>query len=143
LAARFFVNGAGDSSWANPLNWALTSGGAGGQAVPTSADDVTLDLNSPTCYLQGASDCKTLTITSGFVNIFGGLTGTQNLTVAGTTGTVLAITPGAGVNSSVSYVAIYVDPIAGSSVNVNINLGSTSALISTTFYFTLPTAAMS
>jgi len=46
MANRYWVGGAG--TWDNTAGskWALTSGGAGGQAVPTSADDVFFDATS-------------------------------------------------------------------------------------------------
>lgn len=67
MAARFFVNGGVDNNWGTIGNWSLTSGGAGGQAVPTTSDDVTFDTNSPNCSVNASNRvCKTLTITSGY-----------------------------------------------------------------------------
>lgn len=71
MAARFFINGGVDNLWGTTGNWSLTSGGAGGQAVPTSSDDVTFDNNSPNCTVSTAiRSAKTLTFTSGYVNTF-------------------------------------------------------------------------
>jgi alpha-tubulin suppressor-like RCC1 family protein len=71
MAARYWVGGTG--TWDNTAGtkWALTSGGAGGQAVPTTADDVFFDANS------GAN-----TVTIGIT----ALTNTLNMT--GFTGTL-------------------------------------------------------
>jgi hypothetical protein len=46
MAARYWVGGT--ATWDNTAGtkWALTSGGAGGQAVPTAADDVFFDATS-------------------------------------------------------------------------------------------------
>jgi hypothetical protein len=46
MAARFWVGGAGTWDASTTTNWAATSGGAGGQSVPGSADTVTFDANS-------------------------------------------------------------------------------------------------
>jgi hypothetical protein len=87
MAARFFVNGGVDNNWSSISNWSLTSGGAGGQTVPTAADDVTFDASSPNCTINtSARVAKTLTCTA-YVNT---LTFSQQLTVSG------SITLGAG-----------------------------------------------
>lgn len=44
MAARYWVGGTGN--WNDTAHWSNASGGAGGQAVPTSADDVTMDGSS-------------------------------------------------------------------------------------------------
>ena len=41
MAARYWVGGAG--SWASTAKWSASSGGTGGQSVPTAADDVYFD----------------------------------------------------------------------------------------------------
>lgn len=46
MASRFWVGGTGGWTPSNTTNWAATSGGAGGQSVPGSADTVTFDGNS-------------------------------------------------------------------------------------------------
>lgn len=77
MANRFFVNG-GSGNWSDALNWSLTSNGAGGQAAPTSSDDVFLDANSPNCTLDtSARVCQSLNCT-GYTNT---LTFNQTLTV--------------------------------------------------------------
>lgn len=44
MADRYWVGGSG--TWGDTAKWAATSGGAGGETVPTSADDVYFDANS-------------------------------------------------------------------------------------------------
>ena len=58
MAARFWVGGTGTWSASNTTNWAGTSGGAGGQSVPGTADSVVFDVNSGTSF--------TVTIESGY-----------------------------------------------------------------------------
>jgi hypothetical protein len=45
-AARFWVGGPGTWDASDTTHWAATSGGAGGQSVPTTGDTVTLDGSS-------------------------------------------------------------------------------------------------
>jgi hypothetical protein len=72
VADRYWVGGTAAWDGTAGTKWALTSGGAGGQAVPTSADDVFFDGNS------GAS---TVTISSGN-------TGAKSINCTGFTGTI-------------------------------------------------------
>ena len=60
MADRYFVGGATIDYWDNPNHWSTTSGGAGGAGVPTAADDVYFDGNSPPdCDLDLAvADCN-------------------------------------------------------------------------------------
>jgi hypothetical protein len=46
MASRFWVGGTGTWDGSDTTHWAATSGGAGGQSVPGSADTVTLDGSS-------------------------------------------------------------------------------------------------
>lgn len=73
MAPRFWVGGTGTWDSATTTNWAATSGGAGGQSVPGSADDVTFD---------GASGGGTVTVN------FGGLITINSLTCGAHTGTL-------------------------------------------------------
>ena len=83
MAARFWVGGTGTWNATNTTNWAGTSGGAGGQSVPTSADTVTFDGNSGTSF--------TVTIESGYnpsvISVTGG-TATVTLNINSQTLTV-------------------------------------------------------
>ena len=56
MAARYWVGGTASWDGTAGTKWALTSGGAGGQAIPGSADDV---------FLDGASGAVTITYAVG------------------------------------------------------------------------------
>lgn len=109
MAARFWVGGTGNWDAANTTNWAATSGGAGGQSVPGSSDDVTFDANSgggtvtvtatqSVNSITGGAHTGTLningqTLTCGTFNYSGTGTrsltlGAANITITGSTGTV-------------------------------------------------------
>jgi len=88
MANRYWVGGTAAWDGTAGTKWALTSGGAGGQAVPTSADDVFFDANS------GAN---TVTISTGN-------TGAKSITCTGFTGT-LAGTAAITVSGSITLVA--------------------------------------
>jgi hypothetical protein len=84
LASRYWVGGTG--TWDNLalLKWSTTSGGLGGQAVPTSADDVFFDANSGANTVTigaGTAICSTLTMT-GFTGTLA--FGTNSIDIAGT-----------------------------------------------------------
>jgi hypothetical protein len=80
MADRYWVGGTATWDGTALLKWALTSGGIGGQAVPTAADDVYFDAASGavTITLSGARTCLSFNST-GFT---GTLTGTGTLTVS-------------------------------------------------------------
>lgn len=81
MALRYWVGGT--ANWDNTAGtkWSTTDGGAGGSAVPTSADDVffTATSGANTITITATANAKTLTCT-GFT---GTLTGSTTLTVAG------------------------------------------------------------
>jgi hypothetical protein len=82
MANRYWVGGTASWDGTAGTKWALTSGGAGGQAVPTSADDVFFDAASGavTCTIAtGNTGAKSINCT-GFT---GTLTGTADMSVAG------------------------------------------------------------
>jgi hypothetical protein len=81
MAARYWVGGTASWDATAGTKWALTSGGAGGQAVPTSSDDVFLDAASGavTVTIAATSTCLSLDCT-GFT---GTLAGSAALSVAG------------------------------------------------------------
>jgi hypothetical protein len=99
MAARYWVGGTATWDGTAGTKWALTSGGAGGQAVPTSSDDVYFDSGSGTCTVtvSGTRVCKTLTVSSTSITIQG--TSTPQVSVYGnfslvsgmtwTTGTII------------------------------------------------------
>lgn len=72
MASRYWV-GATNNWDTNTAYWAATSGGAGGQSVPTSSDDVFFDANSGggTVTLAQTGNCQHLNFT-GFTGTFAG-----------------------------------------------------------------------
>jgi hypothetical protein len=82
MADRYWVGGTASWDGTAGSKWALTSGGAGGQAVPTSADDVFFDAASGavTCTIAGGNTGAKSINCTGFT---GTITGTADITVAG------------------------------------------------------------
>jgi hypothetical protein len=109
MANRYWVGGTGDWDNLALLKWASTSGGLGGQTVPTSADNVFFDANSGANTVTigaGTAICSTLTMT-GFTGTlaFGSnsidLAGLNTVVYRGAstlsvTGTPLILVTGAG-----------------------------------------------
>lgn len=81
MASRYWVGGTTTWDATAGSKWALTSGGAGGQAVPTSSDDV---------FLDSASGAVTVTINGVYANV-------KSLNCTGFTGTLAGAY---GVNSN-------------------------------------------
>lgn len=81
MADRYWVGGTASWDATAGTKWATTSGGAGGAAVPTSADDVFINAASGavTITMGAASPCRNLNFT-GFTGTF---TGTFNLNIYG------------------------------------------------------------
>lgn len=70
MASRYWVGGTAAWDGTAGSKWSLTSGGAGGQAVPTSADDVFFTASSSgTCTTATGAVCKSLDFT-GFTGSF-------------------------------------------------------------------------
>ena len=91
MANRYWVGGTASWDGTAGTKWALTSGGAGGQAVPTSADDVFFDGNSGvvTCTIASSNTgAKSITCT-GFT---GTLAGSTAITVSGSVTLVAGMT---------------------------------------------------
>ena len=78
MANRYWVGGTAAWDGTAGSKWALTSGGAGGQAVPTSADDVFFNAAS------GAGTCTVVTARVARSVNFTGFTGTFNMQSAAT-----------------------------------------------------------
>src|SRR3990170_2164645 len=83
--ARYWVGGSTTWNGTAASKWSTTSGGAGGAAEPTSADDVYLDAASGAVTVTlsaGARTCRSLILTgfagtidgSGIPNIYGSWT---------------------------------------------------------------------
>jgi len=81
MADRYWVGGIGSWDATALLKWSATSGGLGGEAIPTAADDVYFDAASGavTVTVAAASVCKNLNFT-GFTGTFAG---TSTLAISG------------------------------------------------------------
>lgn len=82
MANRYWVGGTASWDGTAGTKWALTSGGAGGEPVPTSADDVFFDANSganTVTIATGNTGAKTINCT-GYI---GTILGTAAITVSG------------------------------------------------------------
>lgn len=91
MANRYWVGGTAAWDGTAGTKWALTSGGAGGQAVPTASDDVFFDAASGavTCTISsGNTGAKSINCT-GFT---GTLAGGIDITVAGSVTLVTGMT---------------------------------------------------
>lgn len=95
MSARFWVGGTGNWDAATTTNWAATSGGVGGQSVPTSGDTVTFDtLSNATAYtvtVTATANCSDISFTnpltgaltfagSSILNVFGNFTIVSTIT---------------------------------------------------------------
>lgn len=85
MANRYWVGGTAPWSTSAGLKWSTTSGGAGGAAVPTAADDVYFDANSGAAVvtLNYAASCRSLSFTSPSGDFTGEFAGTTTLNIAG------------------------------------------------------------
>lgn len=92
MANRYWVGGTAAWDGTAGTKWALTSGGAGGEAVPTAADDVFFDAASGavTCTISDPRVCKSIDCT-GFTGTLAGAL-TQTLTVSGSATFVAGMT---------------------------------------------------
>lgn len=113
MANRYWVGGTASWDGTAGTKWAATSGGPGGETVPTSADDVFFDASS-----------------TGTVTIATGNTGAKSINCTGFTGT-LAGTAGISVAGSITLVAgmtyTYIGRITFTSTATLITAGKTIA----------------
>jgi hypothetical protein len=81
MADRYWVGGTTSWNGTAGTKWALTSGGAGGEAEPTTADDVYFDAASGAVTVtatSGAGNCRNLNFT-GFTGTFTGSSYTMHI----------------------------------------------------------------
>lgn len=85
MADRYWVGGSATWDGTAGTKWALTSGGAGGQAVPTAADDVYIDSGSGavTVTVGTGALCRNLSFVSGAGVFAGTFAGTTAFTISG------------------------------------------------------------
>jgi hypothetical protein len=130
----YWVGGSGTWDTSSATNWSLTSGGNGGEALPTSDDNVIIDINSgsPTITLSGSLSCASLTTTGATCTLTstGTLTISEGITLSATTtwsatglltlnGTGTVTTNGVSISSSITIDA------AGSTITLGDELTTT------------------
>lgn len=79
MADRYWVGGTGNWSNANTANWAASSGGAGGQSIPTNADNVFFDANSGAGTVTVTSNSRAA-LNLNFTGYTGTLAGSGSIT---------------------------------------------------------------
>lgn len=140
MAARYWVGG--NATWDSTAGskWALTSGGAGGQAVPTASDDVYLDNGTGhgnvTIATGYTAVCKSITCT-GYVGTLSSASATGNLTVSGNvtfvSGMTLSITGVITINatSTLTTGGKSLDNLTVSGSGITVTLGSALTVTNT------------
>lgn len=85
MADRYWVGGTASWDATAGSKWATTSGGAGGSAVPTSADDVYIDSGSGavTVTVGASSVCRDLRFVSGAGSFAGTFAGSSAIAMHG------------------------------------------------------------
>jgi len=120
MAIRYWVGGDGTWDATSTLNWAASSGGAGGQSAPTTTDDVVFDANSGTGITVTCSSavCATLTATAfsgtfnGTLTVHGGVVSGASVSWGGSTVT-LAGTGSYTISSATSFATLTVNSAGG------------------------------
>jgi hypothetical protein len=82
MANRYWVGGTASWDATAGSKWALTSGGVGGQAVPTASDDVFFDSNSGAVTVTVATAAR-LCLNLDFTGFTGTFAGSQTITISG------------------------------------------------------------
>ncbi len=121
MANRYWVGGTDNWNATAGTKWALTSGGSGGQAVPTSSDDVFFDAGS------GAVTVTTLTTSLVCNNLnFTGFTGTFTGSSSTTIAVSSSLTFGSTMTNSSVTALNFVSTSTGNTITCNgIHLNST------------------
>lgn len=118
MADRYWVGGTANWDGTAGTKWATTSGGAGGAAVPTSADNVFFDANSGTGTVTATTTgaCNNLNF-SGFTGTFAG--GIYTLIYG-------SLTVSSGMTWSANISLLFAATTTGKTITTNgKNLGST------------------
>lgn len=138
MANRYWVGGAGKWDATAGTKWALTSGGAGGQAVPTSADAVFFDAASGANIVDIGNGYNPVISTLTMTGFTGTLAfGSQNISLAGT-GTIYT----GATTFSVTGTPV-INCTDSSSTSRTINPGTTTEANSISFNITAGTGAVS
>lgn len=126
MANRYWVGGTNTWNATAGTKWSTTDGGAGGAAVPTSADDVffTAASGAVTVTIGATSNCLSLNCT-GFT---GTITGSSTLNIYGNCTLVAGMTWNhSGVVSFAASSGSYTITSAGKTFNANAQLGIAGA----------------
>jgi len=124
MANRYWVGGANTWNTTAGTKWALTSGGAGGQTVPTTSDDVFFDGNSGAVIVAMTNDARAKNLSlngfTGTINwstvqgaqIHGNLIGGANATISYSLGTGYISLQGTSITHNIttngmSWISIY------------------------------------
>jgi hypothetical protein len=100
MANRYWVGGTGDWNATAGSKWSTTSGGAGGSAAPTAADDVYIDLGSGSVTVTVPASTTVVCRSLNFVDGTGGaFTGTFVMAATTSIITIGDGTAGAGNNA--------------------------------------------
>lgn len=111
MAARYWVGGSATWDGTAGSKWSLTSGGAGGQAVPTASDDV---------FFDAASGAVTVTVATGRTCLnadFTGFTGT--LAGSGTWSITGSLTLATGMTRTYTGALTFNSTAAGRTITMN------------------------
>lgn len=146
MAVRFWIGGTGNWDASTTTNWSATTGGTGGQSVPTTADTVAFDNLSGggTVTVTATANANTLTIatftgtldTNGqTLNVTNGITlsgtSTRTLTLGASTVTALswaaATTTGLTFNANTSTINVTTTFSGGGLTYNNVNLTGNAA----------------
>lgn len=127
MANRYWVGGTENWNTTAGSKWSTTSGGAGGEAVPTSSDDVYFDASSGavTVTVSANSVCKTLNFT-GFTGTFAK---SSNITISGnlTLGSGMTLS-GSGYFNFNATATIISNGISFGGIYLNINISSSGTI---------------
>jgi hypothetical protein len=145
VASRFWVGGSGTWDASDTTHWSATSGGAGGQSVPGSADTVTIDghasgLNGGIITVSAPINVTSITAgaANGTINfgandvtavtvVFAG-TGTRNINMGSGTWTITATAA-----SPICFDVLTITNLTLTSSSANIVLSANSAARATNF----------
>jgi hypothetical protein len=135
MANRFWVGGTASWDATAGTKWALTSGGAGGQAVPTSSDDVFFDGTSGavTITLGSIQNAKTFANSAALI-VAGNITLASGMTLTGVggyqpSGTCLFTTAGKTIASLDTFYAPTITMVDALNVSGSILAYSNATLI--------------
>ena len=133
MAARHWVGGSAVWNATAGTKWALTQGGAGGQLVPTTSDNVYLDdTSNPTITQSGSIAYSSLAVTNGTFTVSAAVTSAKTVTVNGGTlvasysmgADIFVVSSGTLTFQTATNKSIGNLTVSGGTVNINIDAGA-------------------